>query len=467
MFRYLVFATVSLVLLLAGINSTAIAVAFPVMTSSFDASLILAGWVLSAYQLVIAAIMPLAGKLSDAFGRKRTFIIFLSLFTIGSLLCAIAPNVQWLIVFRIIQATGGGGFLPSAAGIVADEFPRSRQQALGLFTSIFPIGQIIGPNLGGWLVSDFGWRSVFWFNIPLALIALLATALLLKPMRGEKGTHIDLLGAGLLAGSLFAFLIGLSEIGNGSGARTWSFGGLLFVTGIVLMAAFIRHESRVQDPIVELKILKARPFLAANVYNFIYGVCVLGVLSSFIPLYAVSIYHVSTLESGLILTPRSIGMMLASTVTSFFLVRWGYRRPILTGTIIIAFSLFLLGLEPTGISIMGMKISSTVLLLGIMLLAGLGLGIAAPAANNACIELMPNRVATITGIRGMFRQFGGASSIAITSVLLHNIGDMARGFCIVFFGLSAIMLIAIPAIFAMPSTTGAPPSDRVANEQSS
>lgn len=127
MSRYLVFVSISLVLLLSGISNTSVAVAFPIMTSSLGTSLILAGWVLSAYQLVVTVTLPLAGKVSDAFGRKRTFMVFLSLFTVGSLLCAIAPNIEWLIVFRIIQATGGGGFLPSCAGIVADEFPRSRQ----------------------------------------------------------------------------------------------------------------------------------------------------------------------------------------------------------------------------------------------------------------------------------------------------------------------------------------------------
>lgn len=151
--RYLIFACVSLALILAAISSSSVAVAFPVITSSFNSSLVLTGWVLSIYQLVATAAMPLAGKASDIFGRKVTFIVCLSLFTIGSLLCALAPNVWVLILARFIQAVGGGGFMPTAAGTVADEFPRARQQAIGLFSSINPIGQIIGPNLGGWIPS--------------------------------------------------------------------------------------------------------------------------------------------------------------------------------------------------------------------------------------------------------------------------------------------------------------------------
>ncbi|MDP2855531.1 MAG: MFS transporter, partial [bacterium] len=203
MSRYLIFAVVGLVLLLFSISGTAVAVAFPVITSSFDASLILAGWVLNAFQLTSTITMPLAGKVSDAIGRKSTFLLSLSLWTVGSLLCAIAPNIELLILFRFIQGLGGGGFLPSAAGIVADKFPRARQQALGLFTSIMPIGQMSGPLQGAWLTTAFAWRSIFGFYIPLGGIALVASALLLRTGQKET-TDIELVGAGVFAGSLFA-----------------------------------------------------------------------------------------------------------------------------------------------------------------------------------------------------------------------------------------------------------------------
>ncbi|MBI4295375.1 MAG: MFS transporter [Chloroflexi bacterium] len=463
MTRYLAFAAVSLVLLLSAISGTAVAVAFPVITSSLDASLILAGWVLSAYQLVITTTMPLAGKASDVFGRKFIFMLSLSFFILGSLLCAVAPNIQLLILSRVIQGIGGGGFLPSAAGIVAEQFPKSRQQALGLFTSIYPIGMIIGPNLGGWMTSALGWRSVFWLNIPLGLVALVAAALLLRSGQQRAERHIDLIGAGLFTGSLFAILAGLSQMGNGGTGLSWVLTGILFAAGLVFMVVFLRHESRARDPILDLEVIRARPFVAANVFNFIYGAGVFG-LFSFIPLYAVSVYGMSILASGLILTPRSVGMMLASAVTSIFLVRWGYRRPMLLGTSVVILCLVLLSIESQGVSILGMQLSSTVLLLAIMGLLGLGMGTAAPAANNACIELMPQRVATITGIRGMFRMAGGAVSIGVTSLLLNNIGDMARGFYIVFLGLAIVLLITIPAIFVMPGSAEVPPSVRDARQ---
>ncbi|MDO8490900.1 MAG: MFS transporter [Dehalococcoidia bacterium] len=452
MSKYLIFASVSLVLLLSAINGTSVAVAFPEIISSFDTSLILAGWVLSVYQLVATVVMPIAGKANDIFGRKQTLMFFLGMFTLGSLLSAIAPNIPLLIASRLIQGIGGGGFLPSAAGIVADEFPRSRQRAIGLFTSIFPLGQIIGPNLGGWLTEAFGWRSIFWFNIPLAIAAFISAAVLLRP--GQKtAQRIDIRGALLLAGSLSSFMVGLTELGNGDTPVTWTLAGLLFVSSIVFMVVFIRHEVRAEDPIIDLAVLKERRFMAANAYNFVYGAAVLGVVS-FVPLYAISIHGMSVFASGIILTPRSVGMLLASTVTSIFMLRWGYRRPMLVGTAAIVLSLFLLAIATPGATvILGLQLSSGTLLLAALLLSGLGSGTSAPAANNACIELMPDRVATITGVRGMFRMGGGAIGIAIASLVLeHSAGDMGRGFYFIFLSLAVVMLLTASLIFAMPSS---------------
>lgn len=447
MTAYLSFFTVSLALLLTGVSVTAISVAFPVITSSFGASLVQAGWILSIYQLVSTASLPLVGKLSDMFGKRLIFTTFLLLFTLGSFLCAIAPNIEMLIVFRVIQGIGSAAVFPIATVIVAETFPNKRQQFIGLISSIYPIGQIVGPNLGGWLVTAFGWRSVFWFNIPVGLVILVLAAIVLKTS-GRNAGSIDLVGAGLFGGALFAILSGFSQMG-GQNASSWLFSGVLLTAGVGLLFALGRHLSRVKDPIVDWQVLRARPFLAANIYNFIFGACYFGILS-FVPLYAVSVYNMSTLNSGLILTPWSIGVMLSSAVTSLCLVRWSYRKPMLVGTAMVAVSLFLLCLEYQSISIIGIKLTTTVILIGILFIAGIGTGIGLPASNNACIELMPNRIASITAVRGMFRNSGGAISIAVISLWLSNVTSIARGFIIVFAGLAIIMLISSPLIFAMP-----------------
>ncbi|MDO8568264.1 MAG: MFS transporter, partial [Dehalococcoidales bacterium] len=344
-------------------------------------------------------------------------------------------------------------FIPAATGIVADEFPRSRQQAIGLLTSILPIGWVVGPNLGGWMTVALGWRSIFWINIPLCAVALVASALLL-PGGVRRESRIDLVGAGLLACGLGGIMIGISEMGSADSQPMWALTGLLLGAGVASLVYFWRRQNRVKDPVIEPEVLRGRPFVAANVYNLMFG-AVMGALS-LIPLYAVSIYGMSTIESGLIITPRSVVMLGASTVTSFLLVRWGYRWPMSLGVAGTVPGLVLLALEPASFGILG---SSLMFLLLVMGLFGLSQGMATPASNNACIELMPQHLGTIVALRVMVRQTGGILSITTCSLLLENLG-VAPGFRLFFFAYLAFMIVITPAIFAMPKSCQPPQYSR-------
>ncbi len=450
MTRYFIFGVTSLSFLLVAISGTTVSVAFPEITKEFNVSLILAGWVLVINQLMATVFMPLGGKAGEIFGVKRIYIISIAVFTAGSLVCALAPDIWVLIVGRFFQAIGLGTILPLATTIVSDAFPNSRQQAIGFFTSILPIGNIIGPNIGGWMVESFGWRSTFWLNIPLGIIVIFVSLKLLKTGKGEGG-HLDLVGTGLFSGALFSFLIALSSIGDVRNGGSWLWPVALFVIAIIFIAAFFRHEGRTKNPVIDPHLLTKSPFLAANVFNLFYGMAALGVMS-FIPLFATSVYGMSTLESGIILTPRSAGMMLASIGTSLYLPKLGYRKPMVIGTIMIVVSLFLLGLEPSGLNIFSFHLSGAIVIGAILFLAGTGMGITAPAANNACIDLMPERIGTITGLRGMFRQSGSAISMTITSLVLELFSEISHGFMVVCFGLAFILLITAPTIFAMPKS---------------
>src|ERR671926_441311 len=154
------------------IDATVVSVALPAMMRELNTSLVWLGWTLTAYMLTQTSIMPLAGKLTETFGRMRVFLACVGLFTLGSLLCGLAPNIEVLIACRVLQALGGGGILPSAAGIVAQEFPHNRARMIGLFSSIFPIGGIVGPNLGGLIVEHWSWREVFLINVPIGVLVL-------------------------------------------------------------------------------------------------------------------------------------------------------------------------------------------------------------------------------------------------------------------------------------------------------
>src|SRR5437868_8475561 len=211
---YLFFGLAGVSLLMFSIDSTVVSVALPRMQVDLNTSLVWLGWTLTAYQLTQTAVMPLAGKLSESLGRMRVFLVCVFLFTVGSLLCGIAPNIYVLIACRVLQALGGGGFLPSAAGIVAREFPVNRDRMIGLFSSIFPLGGIIGPNLGGFIVERWSWREVFLINVPIGLIVLLV---LLKSATQPEATtvrRVDFPGALLFAAAITSLLAGLSLLGQ-------------------------------------------------------------------------------------------------------------------------------------------------------------------------------------------------------------------------------------------------------------
>ncbi|MGQ9824581.1 MAG: MFS transporter [Desulfotomaculales bacterium] len=148
--RYVFFAVASLALFMSSASGTIVATALPAIERSLRANLVWTGWIITAYQLMTLTMMPLVGRISDEWGRKRVYMGSIFIFTFGSLVCALAPNISWLIAARFFQALGGGGFMPSAMGIVGDHFGKDRARAIGMFTSIFPLGGIVGPALGGW-----------------------------------------------------------------------------------------------------------------------------------------------------------------------------------------------------------------------------------------------------------------------------------------------------------------------------
>src|SRR3954453_2880108 len=207
------------------IDSTIVAVALPTLIADLHTSLVRAGWTLAAYALTQTVMMPLVGKLAEQFGQMRVFLICVFVFTLGSLLCGLAPNVYVLIACRVLQALGGGGFLPSCTGIVAEQFPETRSRMVGLFASIFPIGGILGPNLGGAIIEHFGWREIFLINVP---IGILVVAMLARQTRPPARTvpealaakravatrrGIDVGGMLLFAATIVGLLLALTMLG--------------------------------------------------------------------------------------------------------------------------------------------------------------------------------------------------------------------------------------------------------------
>jgi MFS family permease len=449
MMAYVIFMAIHTIILITSINMTNVAMAFPEITTTFNVSLVVAGWVLSVYLLVATASAVLFGKVSEIFGRKRTCLFCTSLFFVGSLVAAVSPNI-WLLIFaRLIQSIGAGGIVPSMVGVVMELFPRNRQRAFGISMGFFNLGGIIGPSIGAWLVSSWGWRSIFWFNIPLVLLACIPIILWQRDDPGQK-SRIDYAGIGYFTGGLFAIMIALAQIKGENSGFGWVAIGLLFVIGLVLIYIFWRHEFKTPQPLIDLNLLRLKPFVASNFYNIIFGFCVFG-LSSLIPLYAMSVYNLDMLQTGVVMSVRSIGCIVATIVSSAFVIRLGYRWPMLIGSILISVCVIILGIEPRQSFIPGYPINEFVLLNVINLVLGIGTGIAIPASFNCCVDMLPSKVSQITGVQTMLRQAGGAVSIAVITLLLQGLGNMVLGFGISFVATGLFALLLLPFIFVLPA----------------
>jgi EmrB/QacA subfamily drug resistance transporter len=449
--RYFIFVSAGLSLLMYSIDTTVVAVAFPHLMRDLDTNVLWAAWTISIYLIAVTSVMPVMGNLSDSFGRKKVFLISLILFTASSLACGLAPNIYSLVAFRFLQGIGGASFLPTAAGIVSDLFPEHRERAIGLFTSIFPIGGIIGPNLGGWIVSRYSWRYIFYINLPIGISLIALIIILLKDSKIYSRPHIDFVGASFFFGSILFFMLGLNLIAENFSISSLIITAIFLTVSFSFFYLFFRQERKDSNPILDMALLRSKPFLAANLYNMMVGAGVLGIFA-FIPLYATSVHQLPTLMSGVILTPRSLAVIPSAAITSFLLKRWGYRWPMVLGLIIISLSTVLLGGQGVQIlRMMNIHIGIAGILSILMMVIGMGMGIALPASNNACIELMPEKVATITGLRGMFRAVGGAFGISLITIILHSSSTPTSGFRTTFISFGLGLLFTIPLVFLMPA----------------
>jgi EmrB/QacA subfamily drug resistance transporter len=453
--RYLFYGLAGLCMLMFAVDATMVTVALHTLVVDLDTSLAWAGWILTGYALAQIVAMPVVGKLAEQFGQLRVFVICVVVFTLGSLMCGLAPSIYVLIAFRVVQAFGGGGIMPSAVSIIAREFPESRNRMLGLFTSIYPIGGIIGPNVGGLLLEHFTWRILFLVTVPVGLVVvpLLARQIAAydrRPANAENSKRsLDVLGAGLFAGAVAALLLALTFLGQDpSIVRTPAF-WLMLAASAGLLVVFVRHERRVPEPVIDLTLVTRHPFLVVNVHNFLFGACVWGCFS-FVPYFAIVQYGMGPLESGAILTPRSIASIVFGTMTSFLLVRIGYRLPIMVGLAIIATSTIMLGQGWTGTELESLMVSPVVVLAIVVGLAGIGTGLVMPATNNAVLDLLPERAGVISGMRGMCRSIGAIIGTAIIVVLLELSSDEAAALRTMFTAFGILLLTTIPLTLLIP-----------------
>ena len=444
-----VVGVVALALLASTMNLTVGFVVLPQMTDDLGVSLTWVGWTITAYQLASAIAMSLAGRISDLAGRRRTFALALVVFVLGSLGAAVAPNISVHILMRVVAAIGGGALVPIAAAIVSLEFPDHRARALGLFTTILPVGWIIGPTVGGFVADSMSWRVSFLLAVPFALVALAGTLAAVREshQRTEKSS-IDVAGAALLTAALGSFMLSLSLFRVEAGAANIA-AWVLLLSSMPIGYLFWQHEQRTEDPIVDLALLRLRPFMAANVYNVFWGAASIG-SAAFIPFYAMVQFGFDSSRAGAMLIGLEIALIISSTVVSiWFLRRAGYRLLILGGGGVLAAALLAVGLGV--FALVPDAIPPFWTLFAILTVAGAGMGAQSPASNNAGIELLPSRVSSIVGLRGTFRFAGSVIATTVIFFVLAGFEDAARGIEVVYLGLGVMLVAALPLVLLMPT----------------
>jgi EmrB/QacA subfamily drug resistance transporter len=444
--RKLIFAIVSVALFMASVDQTIVATALPLVQSELHTHINWSIWTITTYSLGQVLAMPVAGKLSDQFGRKRIFISAAVLFTTASLCCGLATSIYMLIILRGVQAIGGGAFMPSATGIVADHFGQDRDRAVAMFTSIFPIGGIVGPILGGVIATYWSWRGIFLVNVPVGIL-LIVLCLKFLPSSGRRTrAPVDVAGVALLGVMILGVMFGFTLLGTSSiGVASWEF----FVpelVGVAAAYAFLRHMRRHATPFIPVRLLYGRGFGIMNLINMVYGSAALG-LASLVPLYAEERFGLPTLDASTLLTARALGMIAIAGMASMALRRTGTRWPMAIGFSILAAGMLMLALPPAFFHpYVALAIAAGI--------TGLGMGMAVPASNNATLQLAPDQIAAIAGLRGMFRQSGGILALSVTTALIAKSTQPAQLESHIFVVFSIFLLLLVPLNLLVPDHRG-------------
>jgi EmrB/QacA subfamily drug resistance transporter len=441
----MVFAIVSLALLMASVDQSIVATALPALQHDLHTRVNWSSWTITVYALGQLVVMPLAGRASDMYGRKRVFLGAVLLFTVASLCCGLADDVYLLIGLRALQAVGGGAFMPSATGIVADLFGPGRDRAVGMFTSIMPIGSIIGPILGGVFVTYWSWRGIFLVNLPIGIVLLVLGTVCIPGGRRRSNERLDVGGVALLGGTMLLAMFGVGYLGSGASFASPGFVAPEFVAA-VLLAGFLRRSARAPHPFIPIRLLHGRGFGVMNLINFLFGCATMG-FAALVPLYAEERYGIHILEAGTLLTARAVGMVVISGLAVLLLRRTGYRRPMFVGFAMLAGASVLLAIAPPGISAYAWLAMAAAV-------SGIGMGVATPASNNATLQMAPTQAAAIAGLRGMFRQSGAITAVSVTTAIMARSSDPGMAQAHIFVVFAVVLLCTLPLVRRVPEHHG-------------
>jgi EmrB/QacA subfamily drug resistance transporter len=399
---------------LAALDQTIVSTALPTIVGDFHGADLLS-WVITAYLLASTASTPLWGKAGDLYGRKRVFQLAIVVFLVASALCGVSQNLYELIAFRGLQGIGGGGLISLVFAIVGDVIPpRERGRYQGYFGAVFGVSSVVGPLAGGFAVDSLSWRYIFYINLPLGVAALIVTNRVLKLPKRTRHVLIDWWGALLLVAGVSCILLATQSGGTNYPWGSWQVIGL-FALGAVGLAGFAIREKLAPEPILPLELFRMQIFTVANIVAFVSGVAMFGALA-FLPQYLQLVHGVSATESGLLLLPLLVGLLVMSIASGRYISRTGkYRWFPLAGTILVTIGLILLSHlgAHTSLALVGLYI----------LVFGAGLGLFIQVLTLVVQNSVPMRqMGVATSSVTFFRSMGGAiGASALGAVLTAGI----------------------------------------------
>jgi EmrB/QacA subfamily drug resistance transporter len=447
---------------LAFLDATIVNVAFPNIRESFpDSTISTLSWILNAYSIVFAAFLVVSGRLADLLGRKRAFINGVTLFTIASVLCAIAPNVEVLIAFRVVQALGAAILVPASLALVVEAFPTERRaHAIGLWGASAALASGLGPPIGGALVELGNWRLAFLVNLPFGIAAVIAAKRALVESRAPGRRRVpDLLGA-----TISALMLGVLTLGIVKGEDWgWTSPAVIgcFLGAVLLGAAFVVSSKRHRSPLLDPALLRIRPFVVGNIATIVAGVGFYAYLLTNI-LWLQYVWGYSIVVSGLAVVPGAIvAAILASRLGPIAQTR-GYRLVIIPGAIIwaLAYVWYVARVEVTP-DFWGAWLPGQIL-------SGIGVGATLPVLGSAALAAVPGgRFATASAVNSSARQIGAVLGIAILVVIVgtpsptSTVDSLRHGwiFSAICFAVTAVVAVFVGKV--VPTTADDSDDDSV------
>ncbi|MEV0179195.1 MFS transporter [Streptomyces sp. NPDC050625] len=408
--RRLVLAICCMSLLIVTLDVTALNVALPSMQHELDAHTSGLQWTIDAYTLVLASLLMLAGSTADRIGRKRVFMAGLIVFSLGSLLCSLAPSLDALIAFRVLQAIGGSMLNPVAMSIITNTFtdPRQRARAIGVWGAVVGISMAAGPLVGGLLVESVGWRSIFWVNLPVGLAALLLTLRYVPESRAPKARRPDPVGQLLviaLFGSLTYAIIEAPSSGPGTVAP-------FAAVALVALLGLLRYEPRREEPLIDLRFFRSVPFSGATVIA-ISAFAALGGFLFLSTLYLQNVRGLDALHAGLWMLPMAAPTFLCAPLSGRLVGSRGPRLPLLIAG---------LAMTTSGVLFAAFEAeTSDATLFAGYVVFGIGFGFVNAPITNTAVSGMPRTQAGVAAaVASTSRQLGQTLGVAVIGAVLAS-----------------------------------------------